>query len=60
MLEKCGGPEKTDFLHIYNWLNGSDFLQFLLWEGVVVLKESDIFRVSIFVRVVVALKELIF
>ena len=22
MLEKCGGLERTDFLYIYNWLNG--------------------------------------
>ena len=35
MREECGGLERTDF-YIYIIF---DFLQFLLWEGVVVLKE---------------------
>ena len=41
-LGGCGGPESTDFeqtLGGYDNLERTDFEQFLLWEGMVVLKE---------------------
>ena len=59
----CGGLERTDFNSFYFvrvwWIKIIDFYQFLLWEGVVVMKEL-IFNSFYFGKCAVVLKELIF
>ena len=53
-LGECGGPERTEILTVHTLggcggLERTHFLQFLLWEAVVVLKEL-IFYSFYFVR----------
>ena len=43
MLEECGGLERTEFLHIYNF-NGLIFYSFY-FQSVVVLKELIFYSV---------------